>query len=303
MNGLTLSREVRELINESSTSGFIDSMLTYDYLYEAACQFYLISQFATGSTTVTTVDGTASYILPYNFGRLYMKNPDGQYFLKLNDGTDDYWLTYKPYEETYYTNYSDEVAIPYNFSIVDYDQIANDTGTATSTAAASAGEATLTDTAATFTTSNITVGDYISNTTDGSTGYVMSVTSKTVLVAALFGGTANDWTSGDAYVITPKARYALLISPTPSTSAYTITVPYIEVPDPVYSDYRRYNLPSQYKSALVKYAVWLYKYRDREPNFGDLFYKIFDQQARRAKVDRNHASLSKGFKVRFKRPN
>ena len=33
---------------------------------------------------------------------------------------------------------------------------------------------------------------------------------------------------------------------------------------------------------LVKYAYWLYKYRDSEPNFGDGMYVYFDRQARAA---------------------
>jgi hypothetical protein len=299
MNGQTLSRDVQEILNEASTSGFIDDRTTYDYLYEAAVQFSLLSQINTDEDTIHTVDGTAAYDLPYDFGSLYMRNQNGQYFLKLYDGTSYYWVMWKPYEEIYYANETTEVAYPDSFTIVDHDQYANITGTTTATGAATNGECTLTDSTAPF--ANVSVGDYVSNTTDGSSGYVVSVTSTSALVTALFDGTASDWSSSDAYVITPKARMKIILSPTPSTSAYSVYVPYVTTPDPVYSDYRTYRFPEQYRGALVKYAAWLYKYRDREQNYGDGFYKMFDQQARRAKADYNSATLAKGFKVRFTR--
>jgi len=299
MNGQTLSRDVQEILNEASTSGFIDDRTTYDYLYEAAVQFNLISETLKDEATITTVDGTSDYYLPYNFGKLYMRNESGQYFLKLYDGTSYNWIIWKPYEEIYYSNLTDEVAYPDSFTIVDHDQYANITGTTTSVGASSRGECTLTDSTAPFT--NVTIGDYVSNITDGSSGYVVSVTSTTALVTALFDGTNDDWTSGDTYVITPKARMKLVLSPTPSTNGYSVYVPYVTTPDPVYSDYRTYRFPEQHRGALVKYAAWLYKYRDREPNYGDGFYKMFDQQARRAKADYNNTTLAKGFKVRFTR--
>jgi len=299
MNGKTLSRDVQEILNEASTSGFIDDRTTYDYLYEAAVQFNLISQLNTDESTITTVDGTADYYLPYNFGSLYMKNQSGQYFLKLYDGTSYTWVLWKSYEEIYYENTTAEVAYPYSFTIIDHDQYANITGSTTANGTSSNGECTLTHSTAPF--SNVTIGDYVSNTTDGSSGYVISVTSSSALVTALFDGTNNDWTSGDTYIITPKSRMKVILSPTPSTGGYIISVPYVAMPDPVYSDYRKYRIPEQYRGALVKYAAWLYKYRDREPNYGDGFYKMFDQQARRAKADYNKTTLAKGFKVNFKR--
>jgi hypothetical protein len=299
MNGKTLSRDVQEILNEASTSGFIDDRTTYDYLYEAAVQFNLISQLNTDETTITTVDGTADYYLPYNFGSLYMKNQSGAYFLKLYDGTSYTWVLWKSYEEIYYENETTETKYPDSFTIVDHDQYANITGTTTADGAASNGECTLTDIVAPF--ANVTIGDYVSNITDGSSGYIIAVTSSSALVTALFDGTNNVWMLGDEYIITPKARMKIVLSPTPSTNGYIVSVPYVSMPDPVYSDYRKYRIPEQYRGALVKYAAWLYKYRDREPNYGDGFYKMFDQQARRAKADYNKTTLAKGFKVNFKR--
>ena len=71
---------------------------------------------------------------------------------------------------------------------------------ATGTATAGPGGKVLTDSAANFGgTDDVKVGDVIRNTTDGSSGVVVSVDSTTQLTTTLSGGTENDWDVGDAY--------------------------------------------------------------------------------------------------------
>lgn len=294
MDGYTLSRDVQELLNEDSTSGFIDSRTTYDYLYEAASQFAEATEIIKKSTTITTTASTTTYNLPYNFLNLYMRDSNKKPFLKLYNGTDYYWLYWKDYDEIYYSNNTDTVDIPYNFTIVQNETlVSNITGSTTANGAATNGLSTLTDSSAPF--SNVTIGDFVYNSTDGSSGVVTTVTSTSALVTALFGGTNNDWTSSDSYGVLPKARFQLLLDPPPSTSSYTIYIPYVASPDPVYSSYSRYNLPAEYRFTLAKYAAWLYKYRDREPNFGDAWYKYYDLQVRKAK----HSFLKTMNKTKF----
>jgi hypothetical protein len=60
----------------------------------------------------------------------------------------------------------------------------------------------LIDSNATFITDEVGVGGTVSNTTDGSSGTVVSVDSETQLtVDALLGGTDNDFDNGDAYTV------------------------------------------------------------------------------------------------------
>lgn len=172
--------------------------------------------------------------------------------------------------------------VPDHFAIRDkqalYSQI---TGTATSAGAASGGVCTLTDTSGLFlTTDYVSPGDHIHNTTDGSTGIVLSITSATALVCALFGGTDNDWSADDAYVIQPQGRVELYLDPPPSTSNRLIRIPYVPRPDPVYSDYGTYRFQYKAMTAIIKYAGWMYKYRDSEPNFGDKLFMWWDRQVR-----------------------
>jgi hypothetical protein len=190
------------------------------------------------------------------------------------------------------------VSIPSDFTIKDLDPLTRYTGTTTLAGDISNGECTLTDTLATFT--NVYPGDIVHNTTDGSHGVVIVKTSNTALVTCLFGGTNNEWTLADAYIIVPKRRYKLIVDPPSLTSGHTITVPYVPKPTPVYSLYRSYNLPSEID--LASYAAWLYRYKDREPNFGDTFYKVWDASVRRAAHNDADATRKKGFRVNLIKP-
>ncbi|MFH1562852.1 MAG: hypothetical protein ABIF11_05480 [Nitrospirota bacterium] len=192
--------------------------------------------------------------------------------------------------------------MPGSFSIRDkrklYSQI---TGTATSDGAASGGECTLTDTSGLFLTTDYTnKGDVIYNTGDGSSGVVLSITTTTALKSALFGGTNNDWTSTDPYVIQPQGRLELIIDPPPKTAGHIITLEYIARPDPVYSDYGSYKFRDQNMEAIIKYAAWLYKYRDSEPNFGDAFFQWWDRVVRREAANINPHLNQRKWKVNFK---
>ena len=152
------------------------------------------------------------------------------------------------------------------------------TGSATSTGTASAGECTLTDTSGLFLTTDVVKpGDYIHNTTDGSTGVVLSITSATALKCALFGGTNNAWATSDAYVIQPMGRRELVLDPPPKTANNLVEVPYCRYPDPVYSDYGVYPFPPRVMDAVIYYAAWLYKYRDEDPDFGDRLFVVYNR--------------------------
>jgi hypothetical protein len=254
---------------------------------------------STGSQTVTTVDGTNAYTLDENFMGLYIKNTDGEFVLKLYDGTDYYWLKRTEYINQYYLNNTDEQAIPDTFSITDASLASRITGTATSAGTSTNGECTLTDSTAPFT--NVSVGDLVHNTTDGSHGVVVAITSTSAVVTALFEGTNDDWTNADAYIITPRGRYQIILDPTPSTSGYSLYVPYIKKPTPVYSPYRSYDFPEEYRFVMVKYAAWLYKNRDREPNYGDFLYKAFDAATRETNYNASKVKDNRKLKVFRKR--
>ena len=293
MDGKDLLRRLRNLLNEDSDSGWLDEQTSFDLFYDAAIDFVDRTGCLRSSQAITTVADQTSYDLKPDFLRLYVKNSSGDYFIKYNDGSSNSFPTWKDYEDVFYDDNTDSVSTPTRFSIIDASLPSQVTGTTTSDGAASGGQCVLPDTAGDF--SDVEAGAIVHNTDDGSAGMVLSKTSSTVIVTALFGGTDDDWTSGDAYVIQPNPRFQLILDPPPETAGHTITMPYVQRPAPVYSDYGMYRFINP--SALIKYAFWLYKYRDKEPNFGDAMYKFWEAEIRRKAYSLNRAQRPLGFKV------
>lgn len=304
MDGKTLKRSLREVLNEQSTSEYLNDRTSYDYLYQAAIEFTGRTACSTATQSITTVASTAGYDLSADFLRLHMKDTDGRFYIKYNDGSANTFVKEYPYTDIILSDQSSvSQLVPSFFTIIDKSSLLSQAaGTASAAGAASAGQCTLTDAQGDFT--NVSAGDIVHNTTDGSSGIVLSKTSTTVLVTALFEGTNNDWTDADNYVIQPQQRYHLIFSPMCSTAGHTVTVYYIQKPTPVYSDYGMYRIRPEYMNAIVSYAAFLYKYRDREPNFGDSFFKYFDREVRRANDTINrHVVPQRKISVTFKRVN
>lgn len=297
MDGTDLLRRLRQLLNEDTDSGWLDEHSSYDYLYDAATDFVDRTGCLRTTQPITTVVDDSTYNIKPDFLRLYLKDSSNRFYIKYNDGSNDYFLTWKDYEDVYHDNNTTSVSIPGRFSIIDTSLPTRLTGTATSAGATSGGECLLTDAAADF--SDAEAGAIVHNTTDSSAGVVLSKTSATVLKTALFGGTDNDWDSSDAYVIQPQARYQLIIDPPTSVAGHTITLPYVQRPDPVYSDYGVYQFANP--SLLVKYAFWLYKYRDREPNFGDAMYRYWESEVSKMGHGINRAQRPNNWKVNLKK--
>jgi len=287
MDGKTLTEGLAQLLLEdSSTSSFLDSKTSYDAIYNAAVEFCRRTQIYKSSQTITTVADQAAYDLNPDFLSLYLKNDRNEFALKLYDGSAYNWIKFRDYDGIYLANETESVALPYNFAIRTKETLYTTlTGTATSAGALSNGEATLTDSAAPFT--DVKVGDFVHNTTDGAHGIVISVTSTSALVTAMFGGTENDWDSSDAYIVMSQGRKQLYLDPPPSTAGYSVYIPYVQKPEPVYSLYRAYRLDRQYQMAIIMYAAWLYKMRDGKADYANRYYQYFDSECRKAAKTEN----------------
>lgn len=301
MDGKRLLRTLRGLLSEDSNSDFLQDLESYQYLYEAAVEFVSRTKCLKNSAEITTVADQASYTLPANFLEVYMRTADRRLYVIYNDGSENYFLYEKDYESIVYSDNTDSVDIPDHFAIIDVPNLdSRITGTTTSAGAASGGECTLNDSGGSFLTT-VSVNDTVHNTTDGSMGIVLEVTSDTALLTALFEGTNDDWSNGDTYVIQPQGRIKIVLDPPPATANETLTVHYIQRPNPVFSDYGIYRFQNQYMTALVKYAAWLYKYKDSEPNFGDAFFTYWNEMVGRASAQINKTLNRTGFKVNFKK--
>jgi len=287
MDGKDLIRRVRQLVNESSTSSFLDERTTYDFLYQAAIQWVIETECLTATQEITVVDGTADYTLNGDFLSLYLKHND-KFFIKYYDGSSYTFPTFKHYAEVIYDNDTTEVSVPSEFTLFDdptLDTLISDT--ADTAADDIGGKSTLTMSTAVF--GDVTTGDIIHNTTDASDGVVVKVSSTKIIEVCLFGGTDDEWDLNDAFVIQPRKRLMLKLVPPPSTDDHTVTVYYLQKPDPVYSDYDVYKVAFDYPDVLIKYAAWLYKYRDEEPDFGDAWFKYWEYQVNRYRRLTNRA--------------
>jgi hypothetical protein len=280
MDGKLLLRELRDLLNEQDDSHWFNDFTGYNYLFQAAIEFVGRTNCLHGEATITTVANQQTYDLPADFLQLYVRDDNNTHAIKYYNTSSYQMIPYRSYEKVYYENQTTAQSIPNYFSVLD-DPTAQTmlTGTATSSGASVGGQSLLTSTTSDFST--VSHGDVVHNTTDGSYGMVLAQNSTTILSTALFGGTANDWTNGDAYVIQPRGRYNVVLDPKPSTSGHTVYVPYTQRPVPVFSDYGMYRFPTEYTPAIVKYAFWLYKYRDSQPKVGDAMYQYFDQATKR----------------------
>ena len=301
MEGYSLIRSLREMLNEPTGSSFMNDRTSYDNLYHAVQDFNVRTHFATSNQVIAITANVASYELNADYCGLALTDIYNRPYVKHTYNGSDTFIFNTEYSSVVLNNDTSTAAVAQQFAITDATQLDNITGTATSTIAQSNGESILIDTAADF--SGVAVGDYIHNTTDDSNGIVIKITSATQIICALFEGTLNSWTIADAYVITPQTRYNIVLSPTPSDTA-TLTVPYIVKPTPVYSPYRSYKLPSDAMLPIVHYAAFLYKFRDSEPDFGNAFYKSYDMFARKVAAEIRKAIPGKsGFRVNMSKMN
>jgi len=277
MDGKHQIYSLKHLIEEDASSGFWDNYLGYQFLNEAANNWTIRTKCLRNTQSITTVASTAAYDLNPDYLGMYLKDDYNNFFIKYYDGTNYSFITQSDYEDVILSDNTTAQSIPSTFSIRDKSSLPTRvTGTASANGAASGGECTLTVAASAFT--DVYAGDNIHNTTDGSMGMVLSKTSNLALVTALFGGTNNDWSTSDAFVIQPQGRKQIVVDPLSLTAAHTILVYYLQKPAPVYSDYGMFRFDYEVSAALVKYAAWLYKYRDKDPNYGDKWYQYYENQ-------------------------
>jgi len=307
MLGINLLKRLDQIMAQSYPSGgWMDKKTSFDFIYEAAKDYAKKTRCLYTTQSITTVASQANYALNPDFQEILSENQDDAVkVLKYTDAAGNVsWMEQQLYGNQYYQNNTTAVDIPSKFAIIGRATMSRLTGTATSAGSQSGGESNLTDTAGDFT--NAQAGDEVYNSTQGNMGVVLSKTSSTVLVTAMFdvsgSSSAYDgWAQSDGYVIQPAPRYDLYLDPPPSTASETVTVPYVQRPAPVYSDYGSYNFAAGNEEALLKYAVWLYKYRDSKPQVGDALYKYYDMAVREASASHRLATGKRTFQVSWKK--
>ena len=304
MIGAILQQQLYQLLSEfSPKSTWIDIKTTFDYLYEAAKDFSKETGSCHGSQTITTVANNAAYNLNPNFLEVLTKDDHNKPVISFYDGSSTDWLSMESYDN--FLQNGNPPGTPTEFCITDASMGSRVTGTATSAGAQTGGESLLVDASADF--SLMYPGDIVINTKEEYYGYCIG-TGTTSITTAMFdltvrGGQYASWASGDTYIVQPAGRYQVIVDPPPAISGQILTVSYFAKPIPVYSDYGMYPFATGYEEALVKYAVWLYKYRDSKPAYADPLYVVYERYMRKGKHVNRKAVGAKGFRINFTKGN
>jgi hypothetical protein len=217
--------------------------------------------------------------------------------VKYYDGSNYSWPLQTSFDRIFRGNLTDNQDYPSRFAIIDkLTQPALITGTTSAAGAKTAGQCILTDAAKLFLTTNLVYQrDVVHNTTDGSDGLVLSVTDATHLVTALFEGKKNAFGNGDSYVIQRATAKQLYLDAPSETSGHTITVPYVCMPDPVYSDYGFWRLPAAFCHGIACEAAFLFQNREGDYISADRHHILFTQEVRRMRSEQARAALQPGL--------
>lgn len=272
MDGKGLTQAVLDCLDASAISSLYASQRRiYECLDQAAAIFCRETMILHKTVTITTVNGIQTYDLPPDFINLYIKNRRGKHTIKYYDGSNTSWPVDVPYEDILFDNLTDYQDIPNRFTIISKEAAgALITGVATAAGAKANGQCTLEDTTKDFLVANKAYArDIVHNADDNSSGYILSVTDATHLVTALFAdpgqkGNSNDWQLGEDYTIQPAAQNSLYLEAPSSTAGHIITIPYVSMPNPVFSDFGFWLFPPRVCKAIAYGAASIFKVGKKE---------------------------------------
>ena len=267
MDGKKLTVLVLDALDEDAVSELYGKQrLIYEDLDQAAAIFARETGVLHAEHIITTVLGQQEYDLPPDYIRPYLQTSRGRFFAKYYDGSNYTWPLLSTYEKIFKSNLIESKEWPGRFAI--HDKLTKEDliqGSADADGAAAGGECTLRDDSMLFLTTNrVYPRDTIHNTSDGSDGYVLSVTDPTHLKTALFGGTVNAWTNGDNYIIQPAAERQVILDAPSETTGHAMTMPYVCMPSPVFSDYGFWRINPRSCRAIAAGAAALFKIPKRE---------------------------------------
>jgi hypothetical protein len=182
MEGQTLVRMLRELLNESSSSAFLNDRTSYDYLYTAIQDFNFRTHALTTTQSITIAASTSSYNLNPDYVGMALVDTYNRPYIKHTYSGSDTFIFNADYTSVYLNNSTATSAVAESYSTTDAAQPSNVTGTATSAGASANGESSLIDSTAPF--ENVYPGDFVHNTTQSTDGVVTAKTSSSVITTS-----------------------------------------------------------------------------------------------------------------------
>ena len=323
---------VLDLLDEPVASElFANKREIYQFLDAAAVTFARETGFSTNECAITTVASQQVYDLPPNFIGLFMKNRSGRYFIKYYDGSNYTWPIKSSYEKLFKANLTTAKTTPGRFAIRedavpswDYYRLATEAvedlitegedyivleelnrglviGTSGAVGNQSAGDCALYDSNKYYTsTHRVYPRDIVHNVTDGSSGVVLHVVDDTHLVTALFGGAQNQWAEGDSYVIIPGSHHRIMLDAPSETAGHTMTVPYVSMPQPVFSDYMTWRFPPRVCVAIAHEAAFMINEQKYDYAAANRHHAMFEDELLQFKRERAQQKLQDGrYRLRY----
>lgn len=285
MDGRGLVGEVLSCLDRRAADALLfGEKVIYDCLDEAACTFARISGSIYNSVTITTTADQQSYPLPPDFIRPLTKDRGQNYVGKyVTPAGDVSWPRATSYEKVFRSDLTAAAEQPKRFCIVQNPTAAEQiSGTITAAGASGGGRAELHDDTADF--SAVMVRDAVYNLTRRTTGIVL--TAGAILTCAMFPSGRGGFVIGDSYVIRPESREQLLFDSRSSISGATLTLPYVSLPRPVYSDYDFLGLAPETCRAIAAEAAFLLATRVESLKPDPILHQRFLAELQQHKVDR-----------------
>jgi hypothetical protein len=263
MDGKTLLRLFLDALGDGEFYGdYSSSRKAYESLDWAANVFCREAMPILSEAVLTTVLSQQEYDLPPDFIELYARDRAGRQRILYSGGGQTRWPYRVTADKIFFSNITTAASTaPAAFAIVSAANAPDAvTGTASSDAAAAAGECRMYDSTKSFTSTNrVYPRDVVHNLTDGSSGYVLEVVDATHLDVALFDGTANDFSSGDSYRILPSSRSRIKLDRPAGVAGHSLRVPYYALCLPVFAEARAWRFAERTCRAIVAGAVSLFK--------------------------------------------
>lgn len=283
-------------IAEGALGGIAEADLFNFYLCldTAAAGFVRETKQLTDKAPIPTVQDRQDYPLPPDFNGLYVRSAGSNpvAYIKYATATATRWPALVDYTRIFGADLADAKETPSCFAIRDYqDDQARVEGQASAAGEAAGGECVLTADGQSF-LSTVHVRDIVHNVTDGSMGRVLAVTDDTHLRTALFTGTANAWAQNDAFVIIPGRKKQLTLDAPSLEAGHTMTVPYLRLPSPVYSDYGFWAFEERSSRAIVMEACFLWKIDyDYDSRRDAALHALYVDEVSRVKRERARLAL------------
>jgi hypothetical protein len=259
MDGKKLTRLVLDALDELQVeNNFASQRKIYENLEWAAMLFLRETRAFRKTMTIATVIGQQIYDLTPDFISLYMKNPQQRFFIKYSDGTNDSFPTETSYEKIYKQNVADQKTIPNRFALRVKETLGNpQVVIAEADGAKSGGQCQLESSP--LNSALIKPRDIVHNLTDNSDGFVLQINTATKVTVALFDGTNDDVSSLDDLVLVPSARQQIVLDAPSAVGDHTISIPYVALPSPVFSEYSQWELEAKACRAIAWGAASLFK--------------------------------------------